>query len=178
MAKKDTERDKQILFARKIKRLADEGDPGERENAKSALERYLLKKGLSAEDILDVPMQEYSVVITKETEKLMKQVIASVIGQPAVRGRYKRGRTVFFKSTYAEYIEIKDRFAHFWVAYQNELELFYSAFVQKNHIYANPDLDDNKEDEAMTPEEKARIWKILQMMEGLTPETYFKKLNQ
>src|SRR5579872_1981337 len=120
------DKESRILFARKIKRLADEGVEGERDNAIAALARYLEKNGLTMQDIADVPMQDYGIVTTKENIKFIRQVIASVIGQPKIRGRWMRGRTMYFRSTYPEYVEIKDRVAHFLKSYQDELEIFYS----------------------------------------------------
>lgn len=177
--KADKERELKITFARKIKRLADEGVEGEWDNAKAALSRYLQKEGLTMQDIADIPMQKYGIVTTKENIKFVRQVIASVIGQPNVRGRWMQGRTLMFKSTYPEYIEIKDRVKHFLKSYNDELEIFYSAFIQKNHLYANPDLADDKEEDnkPLTPEEKKRLWKTMQMMEGITTETYYKKIS-
>lgn len=170
--------DSQIIFARKIKELVERGDPGEKEAAERALEKYLQKNDLTMEDIAEVPMQEYGIVSTKENAKFIRQVIASVIGQPSVRGRWKRGRTIYFKSTYAEYVEINDRVNHFLKSYLEEQEIFYSAFIQKNHLYANPDLDDEEEErKPMTPEEKARIWKILQMVGAIETPNYYKKLQ-
>lgn len=178
MKNKKTERDEKIILARKIKRLIEEGVDGEANAAAAALERFLKSTGLTMDDIAEIPMQEYGIATTKDNYKFARQVIASVIGQPKLRGRSFRGRTIYFKSTYSEWVEIKDRINHFWDSYQAELKVFYDAFVQKNKLYANPDLDDEKEDKkTMTREEKARLMRMMQMMEGIETDTYYKKLT-
>lgn len=57
-------------------------------------------------------------------------------------------------------------------------ELFYSAFIQKQKLYSKPeDKVDDEEEKEMTPEEKARMWKMVQMMGGIEKKSIVKQIE-
>ncbi len=174
--------EKVISLAKKMKELADRGDPGEKENAAEFLEQLLIKHNLTIEDVVGEKTTERSFKYEYNNtvhRKFVMQVIASVIG---VNRQFTY--TLYSKASYridwvvditdAEFIEISEKLEFFWPIYKKEHELFYGAFVQKNKLYTK---DGKKKDEPLTPEEEEKIQKIMIISEGLDEHTLTKKLN-
>ena len=95
-------------------------------------------------------------------------------------GRYtKRPRKeVGIECTPAQYIEIEADFAFYSEAMKEEMELFYSAFLQKNGLFPPPELAaEPTEAEKEEWEDVERAWKIQSMMNGMDRHTRHKALE-
>lgn len=80
--------------------------------------------------------------------------------------------------TPAQYIEIEADFAFYSEAMKEEMELFYSAFLQKNELFPPPELAaEPTEAEKEEWKDVERAWKIHSMMGGLDRHTRHKALE-
>lgn len=80
--------------------------------------------------------------------------------------------------TPAQYIEIEADFAFYSEAMKEEMELFYSAFLQKNNLFPPPELAaEPSEAEKEEWKDLERAEKIRAMMDGLDKHTRHKALE-
>jgi hypothetical protein len=168
-----------INLARKLKRLADSGVGGEKENASEKLRLIMEKYDISIHDIEGEIRKDYDVHFHKDIPmKFIIQVLSSVVGNISKSGcdlrQYKYNR----KKNHHTYQVVNIEPEHFtefvikvqtyWEDYNKQMEIFYSAYVQKNKLYTKPDENEEKgEQKPLTPEERAEIYKMLSMMEGI-----------
>ena len=170
--------DKVTELAKKLKELAERGVGGEKQNAEYHLQRLLEKHGMTLEDILEEKRDVREFKVPKEKEEFFFQVAASVVGREGVR-HSKEGRSFLMNLTITEYLEIEAKFDFFWKAYKEELDIFYSAFVQKNKLYSKPsDKDkDNSEEKELTKEEKEKLRRMWAMADGIKRHTLTKQID-
>lgn len=79
--------------------------------------------------------------------------------------------------TPAQYIEIEADFEFYRVALAEEMDIFYSAFLQKNNLFPPPELADTHTDDD-DEVDMERIEKIMAMMNGIDHRTRNKALPQ
>ncbi len=169
--------DEKILdLAKKLKALAEQGVGGEKENATAILKSLMEKHGITLDSITeDVKKRRWFIVKTTQL-KLIKQVVGSVIGGDFSYYVKQNIKTdIAFNLTDAEFIEIEAKFGFYWKKYEEDLRLFYSAFIQTNGLYAKPSKDDDKSytRKAITEEDL----RILEMARGLKKHEFQKRLT-
>jgi hypothetical protein len=175
--------DKVISLARKLKALAEQGIGGEKENADAQLKRLLKKYNLTIEEIEGEKLIRREFFYnTKEKDLFIHQIIGSVIGKKEAikRGTYSRygKKHILVDLANTEYIEVAEKIEFFWKHYQEEKEIFYSAFIQKNQLFSKPEEEDEDlEEKELSTEEEAKLFKMFNMMEGMEQASYFKRLN-
>ena len=163
-----------------IKALAEQGAPGERENAQRLLETLAKKYGVSLETLHDEEKAlcwfRYS---QKIEERLLSQVIFAVTGERAsgcrgaVSGRMRKELGV--RCTPAEKIEIETNYHFFRRALDEEFDAFYIAFIHKNGIFPS-NCDAKDIDEKTDAEELRKLKKASMMMMGMDMHTPLKTL--
>lgn len=125
---------------KKIKALADRGVDGERESAQTLLTRLMEQYGISETEIEEERRETAWFPYSQETERrLLNQIIYMVtgaggfgcVGEYSGRKRKKMGT----ECTAAEQLEIEANYAFFKEAMKKELEIFYSAFANKNNLF-------------------------------------------
>ena len=119
---------------------------------------------------------------SQETERrLLNQIIYMVTGsggygcRGACTGRKRKEMGA--DCTAAERLEIEANYEFFKAAMEAELEVFYSAFASKNHLFPSADKCPPKKEEELTPEERERALKAGLMMEGMKRYTLRKALT-
>ena len=162
---------------KKLLALSKQGVGGEKVNAEALLNKLLKKHGLTIEDIDDVEeVKQWDVHFNTDFErKLIYQVMYMLFPDESVyHYTYKRIKhnreNLIIKLTNAQYIEFDYAFTIYKNALNKELELFYSAFIQKNHIYPVKQRNDIG---AETIEDKYSMedqMKIAQFANGITKE--------
>ena len=172
-----------IELAKKLKALADGGIGGEKENAAAMLDRLMKQHDITIDTISDVEKKDYIFNVEKEKEKFLIQIIASVIGNNFDHWTYISDRRKKIKRhriicTPAEAIEIQAKFDFFWKAWESELEIFYGAFVQKNRLFSKPSGKMDEEERELSLEERQRLRKMMNMMEGIEEHHFLKQLKQ
>lgn len=169
--------DKTIDLAKKLHALAEKGVGGEKENAQEMLTRLLKKHGLTLADIIGEKKSTRKFLAKNDLQrKLIRQVIYSVIRQPNA-WEYKANKYVFAELTDAEFLEIHEKINFYWAEYQRDLEIFYSAFIQKNKLFRKPP-GDGEEDTELSPKQKKQAEEVMRMMKGMNEKTFLKTLKQ
>jgi hypothetical protein len=182
-------KEKYIELARKLKRLADEGVGGEKDNAEEKLKLIMEKYDISFIDIEGAERKIYNVNFHKEIPvKFILQVLSSIVGNLSkydvgvTKYKYVRKKNhLYYRINNIEpqhFAEFVIKVPLFWKDYNEQLKLFYSAYIQKNGLYMKPsEDDDNKPVKPLTPEEKTEIYKMSAMMEGIDRAKYQKRLD-
>lgn len=154
---------------RAVKILAEQGAPGECENARRLLERLANKYGISVEEITEEKKELHWFRYSQEIERrLLNQIIYMITGKPAsgcvgtMSGRKRK--ELGTHCTEAERIEIESNYAFYKAALQEELDIFMSAFASKNALFPPPEID-TVDGSGKTNIEKAR--RALAMMAGM-----------
>jgi hypothetical protein len=164
-----------ISRCRKINELVKRGVDGEQVSAQYRLKSLMAKYGIEPHEIEGEKIVESSLICTKEERLFAMQVIASVLGKGFRGGKYRK--RYYFDAPESKIAEIQDRWNHYRNLWEKEKEVFYSAFVQKHKLYAKS--TGEKDDHTpLTPEEKAKLLRMFQMMEGMEYSDYKKKLNK
>ncbi|UJJ60611.1 hypothetical protein [Rhodanobacter denitrificans] len=156
---------------RKILALAERGEAGERENARTHLDKLLRHHGLSMDDITaddggSVGLCKFEVTGSLDA-RLLRQVVAMVANTSDVR-QYRRGRSrkhVAFMLTRSQYAQATFAFAVIRTAWERELEVTFKAFVQVNGLFASEAPPSQLPE--LTPEREAELAQMLARMNAM-----------
>lgn len=172
-------------LVKKLKALAEQGVGGEKENAAVILDRYMHEYKITWDMLNDEVRKEHTFEIKAEQAKFFSQIAKHVVGQ---------GTSIFYRTyqvknkrvnqvrmvtcTDAEYIEICSKLEFYWKKYQEDLDVFYRAFIHKNKLFSKPvDTNEEEEEKPLTPKEKADLMRLISMMDGLERHTFHKQLE-
>lgn len=166
---------------KKIKALADRGVDGERESAQTLLARLMEQYGISETDLEEERRETAWFRYSQETERrLLNQIIYMVTGRSGFGcvGSYsgRKRKETGVNCTAAERLEIEANYKFFKVAMEAELEIFYTAFSSKNHLFPSEDKVKPKSIKDLTPEEREKVLKAGLMMEGMERHHYARPL--
>lgn len=166
-----SEIDKKIDIALKIKRLAEEGFEGEAQAAKLALERYMKKHNISESDLQQEVVQKFSYNVAMKDFNLFSQIVSNVCyPKPSITYRGNKKTILYIKVKPEDGILIEAKFEFYKKALEAQYKLFYSAFIQKNHLYSAKPYEES--DEPQTDEERLKRFKIAMIAEGLEKEKF------
>jgi hypothetical protein len=180
---------KYIALALKLKELAEKGVGGEKTNAQEKLRLIMQKYNISETDITGGVRCRFDIHIPKDMPfRFFSQILSSVVGKVSQYGcnvyekKYvqKRGHVTFsIENIEPHYFaEFDAKLNVYWRHFKEESELFYSAFVQKNALYQKPSENENDtKHEEISHEERVRLWKLANMMEGMEKLKVNKELN-
>lgn len=182
--------EKILETAKKLKDLSDRGIDGERENAIEMLSRFMKKHGITAEMIEGRMVKKHSVFLEPVFEKgFFRQICASVLGGGFSLYRYTykltKSRENVGKNRYgiectdAEFIEIEAKHEFYFKCFLEDMDVFRSAFIQKNQLWQKSDGSDNDDADSpeLTPTEKAKLFKMANMMMGMDKKEFLKQLH-
>lgn len=165
-----TDREQLLQKVKKIQALAERGDRGEKESAAALLERLMKQHGIAeselSEDRREMAWFRYK---TPLELRLLSQIIYAVTGRVAFgcvgaytnRPRKKTG----IECTAAERLEIEYSFEFYKAAFEKELDRFYSAFLNKNHIFPENVIDEVQDTGEIDLEEAQRLSMMMAGME-------------
>lgn len=173
-----TERERLLDKLEKVRALAERGVGGEKESAERTLAALMERYGITEEDLEDSKTSTHWIRYkTKWEEKLLYQLAYMYLGIGhafGCVGTYT-GRTrkkVGIECTQAQFIEIEADFAFYSAAMEEEMGLFYQAFLQKNNLFPPPELArEMTEEEEKAGMDLERIAKLQAMMGGLDRHT-------
>ena len=163
----------------RVKALAERGVGGEKENAEALLNRLMAKYSISEEDIEDTAERDYFIRYHNFWErKLIVQIAYKHLGSGHCCGTVgtQSGRPhkkICVTCTPAQYIEIEADFEFYKAAWEEELAIFYSAFISKNDIFPPPELASPSDDDEI---DLVRLEKVRAMMSGIDRRTRSKAL--
>jgi len=120
-----------------IKRLAEQGVDGERENAVRMLETLLQKYGLTESDLLTI--EETADVILKysslQEKKLAVQIVGFVKNTAAVKHWWhKKEKCVIAECTPRQKAEIEELYAHYLKEWRDSFDDFMAGFITANDL--------------------------------------------
>lgn len=170
-----------LLLAKKLKELAERGIGGEKENAEKKLSSLMQKYGITPEMLEENLMRERSFEIGK-FPNFDHQIITSVIGRN--RSVYKSKRKIkgkhylYVELTDIEFIEISEKIAFYSAKYEQDLDLFYTAFIQRNRLFVKKDDSESPKNEPkLTNEEKIKRAKTFNMMMAMEAHQFQKTIE-
>nr|DAU50071.1 MAG TPA: Protein of unknown function (DUF2786) [Caudoviricetes sp.] len=163
--------DKQRELLKKLQALAERGVGGEKEGAERKLKELIKKYGIEEDGLLEDKEEEFEFHFKGKWEKkLLRQLFYKMFGLEYANKTYgyrygKGSKSIYgINCTRAEGLQLQVEFEFYKSLYYEELELFQDAFIQKHKIF---DLKDKPDDKEYTIEEKQRIMRMCQMMEGM-----------
>ena len=175
------ERERLLERLKGVKALADRGADGERDNAAALLAALMEKHGITEADLeggeISTHWIRYKTIYER---KLLFQLSYMHLGSGhafGCVGRYtgRQRKEVGVKCTPAQYIEIEADYQFYRKALEEELSVFYSAFIQKNELFPPPDLAGELEDLGQVDLDV--IMKMEAMMEGIEHRTRHKAIG-
>ena len=127
---------------RKLKALAERGEAGERENARTILAGLMEKYGVEEADLQDDALEESCFSYLGPIERrLLVQVIFHVTNGDRRVYAYKHGKgsrsTICCMCTKAEAVQIGVEYDFYRELWTQELDLFFRAFVNKHSIFSD-----------------------------------------
>lgn len=176
-----SERDRLLERLKGVKALADRGSDGERDNAAALLATLMKKHGITEADIEGAEIRTYWIRYkTIYERKLLFQLAYMHLGSGHAFGcvgtySKRRHKEVGIECTPAQYIEIEADYQFYREALEEEMGIFYSAFIQKNNLFPPPELSRKQGDsEAIDPDV---LMKMEAMMEGIDHRTRHKAIG-
>lgn len=161
---------------KKVKKLAEEGVGGERENAKVLLEKLLKKYKITLDELAEEKKTLYKFKYkTLFEKKILIQCIAKFA--PDVenaklifddKGKL-RINIIGVELTKIQFLDVEAATKFYSKLFTKELELFYMAFISKHDIFRERDKNELVEESTLSPEE---IEAIIHMMNGLSDNFY------
>lgn len=174
-----TEKERILRKLERVRALAERGVDGERENAERTLAALMARYGITEEELEDDRVETHWIAYRTEHErKLLHQLAYMYLGRGhtfGCVGRYtnRKRKKVGVECTAAVYIEIEADYEFYRQALAEEMDIFYSAFVQKNNLYPTPELAGDDEEEI----DLVRAAKVAAMAAGIDHRTRHKALD-
>lgn len=163
--------DKQKELLKKLQALAERGVGGEKETAERKLKQLIKKYGIEEAELSEDKIMDFDFKYRNAWEKkLLRQLFYRMFGQEyrskTYIYRYGKGSrsTYGIACTRAEGLQLQIEYDFYRALFEEELELFQSAFIQKHRIF---DPNGGSDDMELTPEEIERILRMQQMMSGM-----------
>lgn len=162
MAKiKDSDSKKIKALMVKVKALADKGEGGEKENAKKKLNELLEKYNITKFEEKKYKKRTFKLADFNDCKTIMTHCIIDTNKNASIEG-YKAKKELYVKLSDEEYIDICEKFNHYYPIFHRQRESFVKAFILKNDLGIT-DLTPNQIEEA----EAEEIAEISDMMKGI-----------
>ena len=176
-----SERERLLEKLKKIKALAEKGFRGEQVNAAVLLSDLMEKHGITEADLEGTQVSTYWIRYkTIYERKLIFQLSYMHLGSGHASGCVgaysgRKRKEVGIDCTPAQFIEIETDYQFYRKALEEELEVFYSAFIQKNDLFPPPNLSGDEPD--AEPVDLNVVMKMAAMMEGIEHRTRHKVIG-
>ena len=159
---------------RAIRILSEEGSPGEREAAQEVLSRQMQKYSITESDLQDEQKKlNWFSYKTDSESRLLAQIIYMIMGVCNTYTRKtnnRRERIIGVECTTTQQLEIDINYEFFKQAMNNELKIFYNAFVQKNNLFPPPELASKNNDKSdLSKEEQMKMFFMMQGIDRRAP---------
>ena len=171
---------KSIELLKKIKRLSEDGVAGERVNAEALLHKLMDKYAITIEDLEDDCYFEMQVKKPAKglQEKLFWQLFHKLYpkDKEKINTYNTHGKKWIFSVPLSFKIEFMEFYNFYWKTLNEDIDIFYYAFLAKNKLLCNPN-PDNPNDQTVDYEEEQRIRKALLISQHLDRRTPAKKIE-
>lgn len=164
-----------LHLAQKLHALSQRGEDGERTNAEQMLAKLMAKHGITIEDLQLVARIERRYKYESPTHRDLIMQLWGHVNSKAVGAVDKSRRLVAIDFTHAEHMEMVLKLDHYWQLHQREHGIFWEAFIRGNDLVrpARPDAEQSD----LTPEDIARIRRVLGMSQMIAKETPLKRIG-
>lgn len=167
--------DKQRELLKKLQALAERGVGGEKETAERKLKQLIKKYGIKEEELSEVKIMDFDFKYhSKWEKKLLRQLFYRMFGLEFQKKTYAYRFGPGSKSIYgitctqAEGMQLQIEYDFYKAIWEEELDLFQQAFIQKHCIF---DPNGGSDDTELTLEEIERILRMQQLMSGMQDKT-------
>ena len=176
-----SERERLLEKLKKIKTLAERGSAGEQDSAAALLTALMKKHSITDADLegaeISLHWIRYKTIYER---KLLFQLSYMHLGSGRASGCVgaysgRKRKEVGIRCTPAQFIEIEADYQFYRQALEEELDVFYSAFIQKNELFPPPDLSGEGGD--AEPVDPNMVMKMAAMMEGIEHRTRHKAIG-
>jgi len=175
-----------IELGKKIKALADKGVGGEKQNAEKILSDFLRKHNIKIEDIEGEEMTDYFFLLNNESsKKLFSQIAKNIRYDMKCYGEFtkKSIREYSLKGNYmatctvSEFIELKSKINFYSNLYNQELDIFFTAFVTANDLLINPPADKKRDISDLSQKELEEYHRVKKMSENIQKGHFLKHIS-
>lgn len=167
--------DKKRELLQKLYALAERGDRGERAAARHQLDKLLQKYNIDEAELADDIVKEYEFHYSGKRQKALLIQLYAKIATNRECYRYTRGRgknsISICKCTKAEALQIQIEFEFYNQLWEEEVELFFSAFIQKHRIF------DDSPGHSTTEIDDKTFLRMAAMMRGLQDKSPLKMIE-
>lgn len=152
--------------------LSKRGVGGEKENATKLLNKLMKKYNISESDLQKEELHQHDVRFkTKWQESLIHQIMYMINPKRNIyKYNNRKAKIAILELTDAEWIEHQYLYSIYKKAFEEELELFTSAFIQRNNIFPKEVPEHIKEQQEKEPKKEMDYYKMLkvsQMAQGI-----------
>lgn len=132
MAKiKDSEKIKKLM--RKVKALADKGDSGEKVAAQSKLKSLMNKYDIQKFEESKIKKRTFKLSNFDDSKTIMVHCILDAVSSCDIEGSLQR-KELYASMTDEQYINVLEKFNHYYPEYIKQKESFLLAFILKNNL--------------------------------------------
>ena len=131
--------EKNLELLKKVYRLAERGESGERDAARRMLDKLMKKYHIDEADLSDDAVRDFEFTYHSEYEKTILSQVFYKIAPKRVHGHYRRGKgsrtTLWITCTEAEGLQIGIEYDFYREIWKDEVGMFLRAFIHKHEIY-------------------------------------------
>jgi len=138
---KDSKKIKELIA--KVKTLAERGEKGERENAKDKLKMLLDKYNITKFEESKVKERFFKLVDFNDCKTIMVHCIIDTNRDAEIIGDARK-KELYCKLTDKEYVDICEKFNHYYPEYYRQKESLIKAFIIKNDLGIDGIEDDDE----------------------------------
>lgn len=169
---------------KKLLRLAEQGDAGERDNARRLLERLCDKYRISIDELFDdnqVKLYTFEIGRDKVYFNLFLQCYCKVLNRNNMSHWKVAKNKVAVQLTALQYVELSNLFAWHKDNFNKELKKIkndlFTAYCSKHRLFSDVGMDNDVEYN-LTREELQRLAKIATLRDSLSDVEYHKLLER
>ena len=134
MAKIDNSDSRKIKeLMRKVRTLAERGENGERENAKTKLKELMQKYQITKFEESKKRKRSFKLADFNDCKTIMVHCILDTVSKAKIDGSLQK-RELYCNMTDVEYIEVCEKFNHYYPEFHRQREGFIKAFILKNDL--------------------------------------------
>lgn len=150
---------------RHLLELSKKGVGGEKENANKLLHKLMKKYNISEDDLEKEELHKHDVRFkTRWQEQLIHQIVYMINPERDIyKYTNRKVKIAILELTDAEWIEHQYLYSIYKKSFEEELELFTSAFIQKNNIFPKEVPDRIKEQQEKESKQEMNYYKMLKI---------------
>lgn len=130
---KDKDSNNIKVLISKVKSLADNGEAGEKETAKRKLTELLIKYNIKKFDESKYKNRSFKLADFNDCKIIMVHCILDTLKNAKIEGNTRK-KELYCKLTDEQYIDVCQKFNHYYPEFIKQREAFIKAFIIKNNL--------------------------------------------